>query len=126
MPQRLELDIPADTRMLRAARLATLDAATRAGLACDESEDLCLALDELCFALINATSPGDRIHLEIQVLDGVRIDGWAPAATYPGFALSDFGALLVDLAVDDHLLEIDHDALHFVLTQKASSVMGSR
>jgi hypothetical protein len=79
----------------------------------------------MCFALINMTSPGDRIRLEIRVVDGVRIDGWAPAATYPGFALSDFGALLVDLAVDGHSIEIDPDGWHFVLTQHTASIMGS-
>src|SRR5262245_41626207 len=57
----LEVDLPADTPSLRVARLVVWEAATRAGFDCDGADDLCLALDEVCFAIYVRVGPGDRL-----------------------------------------------------------------
>lgn len=111
---RLALDLPADVRSLRSARLATLDAASRAGLDCDAANDLCLALDELCFAAFARGGTHDRIQLDIAVDGGVEIQGLILSAGRR-FDLSDFADLLLDLAVDAHSMESTPVGLHFML-----------
>src|SRR5262245_36785264 len=71
----LEVDLPADAPSLRVARLVAWEAATRAGLSCDAADDLCLALDEVCFAAFVRVQTGDRLVLRIETSDRVSIEG---------------------------------------------------
>jgi serine/threonine-protein kinase RsbW len=72
----LRLLIPADTEHLRAARLVAADAAGRAGFDCEETEDLRIAVDELCHSLMRLTD--HPIVLAFWVDDGkVTIEGTA-------------------------------------------------
>lgn len=48
----IELVLPADTKLVRVARLVASGVATAAGFDVDELEDLRIAVDELCAALI--------------------------------------------------------------------------
>jgi len=69
----VSLEIPAEAHFLRLARLAAVDVGARAGLTVDETDDLRIAVDELCYALLGGAS---RVTLKYRVAeDAVRIDG---------------------------------------------------
>lgn len=121
MHDRLALDLPADIRSLRSARLATLDAASRAGLDCDDANDLCLALDELCFVAFARGGADDRIRLEITVDHGVEVQGWTASSPH-AFNLSAFADLLVDLVIDEHAIECTRDGVHFTFKKNSPVV----
>ncbi|MBV8949726.1 MAG: ATP-binding protein [Actinobacteria bacterium] len=48
----VQLVLPPSDRHVRTARLVAADLASRAGLDCDETDDLRIAVDEVCHALI--------------------------------------------------------------------------
>jgi hypothetical protein len=102
----LEVDLPADTPSLRVARLILWEAAARAGLDCDGADDLCLALDEVCFAIFARADDGDRLSLRMRTAsDGAHVVLGALAQT------------LVALAVDDFELDEGTDGVHFTMTK---------
>jgi hypothetical protein len=116
----LEVDLPADAPSLRVARLVLWEAATRAGLDCDATDDLCLAFDEVCFAIFVRVVEGDRLSLRIQTLRGVHVEGQVRTEAW-GRAV-ELGALartLVALAVDNYTLDLRTDGVHFTMTKHA-------
>lgn len=48
----VQLVLPPSDHHLRTARLVAADIATRAGLDCDETDDVRIAVDEICHALL--------------------------------------------------------------------------
>src|SRR5581483_4192484 len=60
---RIELVLPADTRLVRVARLVASGVATAAGFDVEEVEDLRIAVDELCGALVEG---GDGTPLALR------------------------------------------------------------
>jgi hypothetical protein len=113
----LEVDLPADTPSLRVARLTLWEAATRAGFDCDGADDLCLALDEVCFAIF-APGDGGRLSLRIRASESVEVDGHVRTAAHHGHvALSALAQTLVALAVDHFELDERPDGIHFSMTK---------
>ena len=51
----LRLQVPATIEHLRTVRLVAADAADRAGFDCDETDDLRIAVDEVCHAVLKST-----------------------------------------------------------------------
>ena len=77
--QRVTLTVPAVPEYLRLARMASADAASRAGFDYEEIDDLRIAVSELCHLLIG-TGGGGVLSLELSVADhGVTIDGHVTA-----------------------------------------------
>ena len=76
----LRLLIPADTEHLRAARLVTADAAGRAGFDCEETEDLRIAVDELCHCLMRVSDGPISLTFAVSS-SGITIEGRAVAAS---------------------------------------------
>jgi hypothetical protein len=117
----LEVDLPADTPSLRVARLVLWEAATRAGLDCDSADDLCLALDEVCFATFERVGDGDRLSMRIQTTSSVHVEGHVRTAVPPDReAPIQFGSLaqtLVALAVDEFEFDERADGVHFSMTK---------
>jgi hypothetical protein len=114
----LEVDLPADSSSLRVARLILWEAAARAGLDCDGADDLCLALDEVCFAVFNGVDEGDRLSLRIRASSSIHVEGTVRTAS--GGAPVVLGALaqtLVALAVDDFELDQRANGVHFEMTK---------
>ncbi|MGH8985103.1 MAG: ATP-binding protein [Acidimicrobiia bacterium] len=112
----LYLLIPADSEHLRAARLVAADAAGRAGFDCDETDDLRIAVDELCHCLMRVTD--GPISLTFAVGGGgVTIEGRALAAsalTTP--LLHPFSETILRSATDFfEVLDTDHPEVGFVL-----------
>jgi anti-sigma regulatory factor (Ser/Thr protein kinase) len=51
----LRLQVPATVEHLRTVRLVAADAAERAGFDCDQTDDIRIAVDELCHAVMEST-----------------------------------------------------------------------
>ena len=114
----LEVDLPADAPSLRIARLVVWEAATRAGFDCDLADDLCLALDEVCFATFAQGDEGDRLSLRILTATGVHIEGHVRTAGR-SVVLGSLSETLVALAVDHFDLAERPDGVHFTLIKRA-------
>src|SRR5580700_2611302 len=112
---RVELSLPADAHMLFLARMTAAAVATRADLDFEQVEDLRLAIDELCVALLGSGVRTGQITLLFQwdaegVLDVVGTlipegeaaadgDGSQEPASPLSFELSQ---RILDALVDDH------------------------
>lgn len=112
---RVELSLPADARMLFLARMTAAAVATRAELDYEQVEDLRLAIDELCIALLGPGAHAGQIALLFQwdtdgVLDvvGTLIPEGDPstngdASHQPSSPLSfELSQRILDALVDDH------------------------
>ena len=64
----IELSLPADARLVRLARLVASGVATAAGFDVEEVEDLRIAVDELCGALVEGGN-GDSLELRFDLGD---------------------------------------------------------
>lgn len=62
---RVELSIPARPELLFLARMTAAAVASRADFGYDQIEDLRLALDELCLALLQVPTTAGRLHLRL-------------------------------------------------------------
>ena len=120
MDDLLEVELPADAPSLRVARLVLWEAATRAGLDCDAADDLCLAVDEVCFAIYARVGSGDRLSLAIRASDGVQVDGYVRTSE-PGRRI-ELGALaqtLVAVSVDQFEFDEQSNDVRFTMTKHA-------
>lgn len=106
----IELVLPADTRLVRVARLVASGVATTAGFDVDEVEDLRIAVDELCTALVEG-GDGSALLLGFDLGDGhVTVLGSTSAAGGAAFEPDRLALSRQILAVvaDDHELTADH------------------
>ena len=123
---RVELVLPADTRLVRVARLVASGVATTAGFDVEEVEDLRIAVDELCTALVEG-GDGGALLLGFDLGDGeVTIIGTTTAAGIAAFeperlALS---RQILRVVVDDHELHTDHGQISVRLHKRRASQDG--
>jgi serine/threonine-protein kinase RsbW len=76
----IELVLPPDTRLVRVARLVASGVATTAGFDVDELEDLRIAVDELCAALVEGGEGGPlTLTFDLGAL-AVSVRGTTPVA----------------------------------------------
>jgi hypothetical protein len=76
----VRLVLPAGDGHVRTARLVAADAATRAGLDCDEADDLRIAVDEICHALLRRGGEPLSLAFAGDAEHGVRVDAWVDDA----------------------------------------------
>jgi anti-sigma regulatory factor (Ser/Thr protein kinase) len=128
------LTMPASPELLRVARLAAAGLAGRMGFSFDAVEDVKIAVDELCFALIGGHGRDGVLTLTIRLgadsleIEGVgRFDGpgehdagrgAAVAASPTAGDLSELSALILGAVVDEHELSIDGDGSRFRLLKR--------
>jgi serine/threonine-protein kinase RsbW len=118
----IELVLPADTRLVRLARLVASGVAATAGFDVEQIEDLRVAVDEGCAALIEG-GDGSPLLLSFQVDGGgLEIVGSTTAADVAGFepdrlTLSD---QILRVVVDEHELATDHGRAGFRLLKRRS------
>jgi Histidine kinase-like ATPase domain len=112
----LHLLIPADAGHLRAARLVAADAAGRAGFDCDETEDLRIAVDELCHCLMRVSDGPISLTFGVR-RGGVTIEGRAVAVSAAPPLLHPFSEAILRSATDafEVIVERDHPEVRFVL-----------
>lgn len=118
----IELLFPADPRLVRVARLVASGVATTAGFDVEEVEDLRIAVDEVCAALLEGGS-GRRLRLQFNVDDNeVRVIGSTPASS--GGSFEDerlkLSRQILAVVVDEHSIEADHGEVHVRLRKRRS------
>lgn len=105
----MRLAVPAMPEFLRLARVAASGLASRIGFTYDEVEDLRLALDELCFALIGGRGRRGVVQLRYGIVDGaLEVQGrgaFGLEAADP--VLSDLSQQILAALVDEHRLYRD-------------------
>jgi serine/threonine-protein kinase RsbW len=100
----VRLDVPATPEFLRLARITASGLASRLGFSYDEVEDLRLALDELCFALIGSKGRPGTVQLRYTLDDGgleVTGTGRFDSETADA-ALTDFSRQILSALVDEY------------------------
>lgn len=143
----VRLSIPATPELMRLARLTAGGLASRLGFSYDEVEDLRLAIDELCYALVGPDGTTGVLHLQYRlkgpalevegVLDpdmdgGVTSGGGPVAAGGSGHAgggqadaggeprLSELASQILSALVDDHAIRRDDRQRPCLWLRKAS------
>jgi len=108
---RVQLRLPPEPEFLRLARYAAADAAARAGLGIDATDDVRLAVSELCTLL---TGSGVVISLEFAAQEGAVVvcgDG-APGPQLAG-ENGELAQSLVEAVVDDFRFDVEDGRASF-------------
>jgi hypothetical protein len=116
----LRLQVPPTIEHLRTVRLVAADAADRAGFDCDETDDLRIAVDEVCHAVLKSTEAPITVGFATEP-GVVRVTGGAArsqGALRP-LHLPRLSQLIVD-AVSDDVEIVDGAAdVRFTLVKRA-------
>lgn len=103
-PTEIVLTIPGQPEFLRLARMAAADAASRVGLTYEEIDDLRIAVDELCFAVMGEEGSPAPLTLVYQIHPGAVSVSGSCAAEGPGPVQSELSRTIVAAVVDEHEL----------------------
>jgi serine/threonine-protein kinase RsbW len=122
----IELVLPADTRLVRVARLVASGVATTAGFDVDEVEDLRIAVDEVCTALVEG-GDGSPLLLGFDLGDGeVTVVGSTKASGDVAFepdrlALS---RQILAVVVDEHDISANHGQISVRVNKRRANSDG--
>lgn len=118
----IRLSIPAEMRFLRIARLTAAGIAGDLGFGLQDVEDLRVAVDEMCAALIDDADPGVEFELAYLIGDGrIEIDGRCSQAGPPP-EMHPVARELLSMTADDFSIEGDHDGRRFRLIKRRSDL----
>jgi serine/threonine-protein kinase RsbW len=120
----VRLAVPATPEFLRLARLTVAGVASRMGFTYDEVEDLRIAIDELCFALVGTKGREGKIELRYSLDDddlmvegrGTFSDQGPVVAT-----LSPLSRQILAAVVDEHDLAAGERGPTFRLRKRRSA-----
>jgi serine/threonine-protein kinase RsbW len=116
--ERVRLTVAAEPELLRVARLTAAGLAGRMGFEVEEVEDLKIAVDEACFALMGTGRPGGELSLTYRpVSDGLAVDAVGEAG---GGGLGELSAKILSAVVDEHSLTRTGDKVVFRLLKRRS------
>ena len=112
--------MPATPQLLRVARLTAAGLAGRLGFSFDEIEDVKIAVDELCFALVGTKGRDGDLTVTYRLLpDALEIEGrGAFGAGLADVAPSELSAQILAAVVDEHELTREGDELRFRLRKR--------
>jgi serine/threonine-protein kinase RsbW len=116
----VRLAVPATPEFLRLARVTATGLASRLGFTFDEVEDLRLAIDELCYALIGSKGRSGTVELHYVVkTDALEVEGVGDfAESVPELALSELSERILTALVDEHELSTDSGHPRFRLVKR--------
>jgi hypothetical protein len=116
----VELLLPAQTPLVKLARLVASGIAGAAGFESEESEDLRIAVDELCAALFELNTT-DRLDVEFYV-DDTTIEVRGSVDVVPGTQLQRdrlrIAEDILQVVTDQHELSIDGDRAWFTMRKR--------
>ena len=126
-PYQLRLQVPPTVEHLRTVRLVAADAANRAGFDCDETDDLRIAVDEVCHAVLRSTEAPITVGFSTEP-GLVEVRG---AADHAGIRrplhLAPLSQLIVDAVSDEVELADGSAGIRFLLVKRTGrSRSGSR
>lgn len=117
----LHLVVPPYSSYLRAVRLVASDAAVRAGLDCEETEDFRLAVDELCHTMMRQTDHG--MFLSFTTSEGAAVArGTTRARDGARSEVSLLSASILDTLSDYYAFDVQCGDLSFVVARGTASV----
>ena len=114
---------PAAPEYLRLARIATADAASRAGLDYEEIDDVRIAVSELC-SLVSHNRDA-TITLSFAVAPGLLEVSGVSATGGATVAANELSRAIVTAVVDEHTLGSDDGHTRFHVTKRARRTTGS-
>jgi serine/threonine-protein kinase RsbW len=118
--EEVKLTMPAVPQLLRVARLTAAGLAGRLGFNFDEIEDVKIAVDELCFALVGTKGRDGDLTVTYRLLpDALEIEGSGSfGAGAPSPVPNELSAQILDAVVDEHELTREGDELRFRLRKQ--------
>ena len=118
----IRLSLPAELRFLRIARLTAAGIAGELGFGLQDVEDVRVAVDEMCAALIEDAAPGTELEISYRVSDRtLEVDGWCPhAGATP--ELHAVAQELLAMTADEFSLGGDADGRRFHLVKRRSDL----
>jgi serine/threonine-protein kinase RsbW len=107
---------PAVPDYLRLARIATADAASRAGLDYEEIDDVRIAVSELCSLV--SVDPAASVTLAFRVADGsLTVEGEARTGATE-ISPNELSAAIIAAVADEHSLVTDDGVTRFAVTKR--------
>ncbi len=123
--EEVHLTMPATPQLLRVARLTAAGLAGRLGFSVDEIEDVKIAVDELCFALVGSKGRPGNLTLTYRLgdhqLEIVGEGTFSPSGSEPAPAPSELSAQILAAVVDDHELSRNGDTMRFRLLKRRAA-----
>lgn len=120
MSDEVRLAVPATPEFVRLARVTAAGLASRLGFTFDDVDDLRLAIDELCFALIGSRGRTGTVELRYKVngdvLEVIGAGTFDDGGAEP--KLNDFSAQILQALVDEHELKGDAGHPQFRLVKR--------
>ena len=108
---------PAAPEYLRLARIATADAASRAGLDYEEIDDVRIAVSELCSLL--SGRPEGTVTLSFRVVDGgLTVEGESRTGSTE-IAPNELSEAIVAAVSDEHSLTTEDGLTRFAVTKRS-------
>jgi hypothetical protein len=119
----VHLTMPATPNLLRVARLTAASLASRLGFSVDEIEDVKIAVDELCFALIGSKGRDGSLTIVYRRGDArLDIDGEGQFADAVDPAPSELSTQILAAVVDSHEVAREGNTLSFHLVKRRAAV----
>ncbi|MEO6627169.1 MAG: ATP-binding protein [Aquihabitans sp.] len=111
----VELSVPAERRYLRLARLTASGFASDLGVSMDDVEELRLAVDEACAALVEEAVENDRLTLTYAVESGaVVITAASPLSANGPVSPHPVAAAVLSATVDEYHVEVDAEGRNVI------------
>lgn len=115
----VRLVMPADPEFLRLARVTAMGLASRLSFSFDEIEDLRIAIDELCFALMGNHGRPGTVELVYTVRDTeLEVEGVGAFGGGSSPGLSELSELILDAVTDSREVALNGDEPRFRMTKQ--------
>ena len=121
--EQVRLTLPTSPHLLRVARLTAAGLAGRLGFSFDEIEDVKIAVDELCFAMVGTRGGEGNLTLDYRLDgDGIIIEGASDMPAPPrGDATGDLSDLILSAVVDDYEVSSVDGSMRFRLRKRRTA-----
>ena len=116
-PQPVTLTFPAAAEYLRLARIATADAASRAGLDYEEIDDARIAVSELCSVV--SVDAATTVKLWFRVAPGMLVVEGESHTGDDAISVNELSAAIVGAVSDDHSLGTAAGVTRFSITKRS-------
>jgi anti-sigma regulatory factor (Ser/Thr protein kinase) len=115
----VRLAVPARPEFLGLARVTAAGLASRLGFTFDQVEDLRLAIDEMCFALIGNAGREGALELRFLLTDeGLTVQGEGRFTSPGPLSLSELSDVILDGLVDEHRTREGSNGPQFLLLKR--------